>query len=78
MLEYLCYHKHWIFQFYLYSKFLCECIDTSLYYCTFANTWSNIIDSVLALAKKRQKVGGDNKDGEKGIAIFIHSIAVIT
>ena len=41
----------------LWLEFFCfiyipTCIAASLYYCTIANTWSNIIDSVLALGKK--------------------------
>ena len=36
--------------------------------------WSNIIDSVLALVNKGAL---QYWDGEKGIAIFMHSIAVI-
>ena len=39
---------------------------------------SNIIDSVLALANKRQKGDVSWKIGHKGMAIFMHSIAIIS
>ena len=57
---------------------------TSLYYCTIANTWSNIIDSVLALVNKQKNTGAEAavlhryQDGDQGMAIFMHSIAVIS
>ena len=60
---------------YLYSDLLDKLQNpTSLYIVL------NIIDSVLALENKRKKAAAANdfKDGQKGMAIFMHSIAVIS